>query len=141
MIALDIFCDWFTGRWNNRAQAHSNPRGQAYVMARHDRISDTEFRCVYHYHRDKTPYRDFTLSINGHDSDIILTDKETKLVYSLYNGVYTCHFDEVIKGKRYVFDSVLTNTFYRLNDQCFEGTRLVRGLETGEFYEFKKVTD
>ena len=89
MITLDIFCDWFTGNWNNRKQAYSNPKGQAYVMARHEKISDREIQCVYNYHRDKTPYRDFTLSVNAIDSDIILKDKNIELVYSLYGGVYT----------------------------------------------------
>ena len=139
MITLDIFCDWFTGSWNNRSQAYSNPRGQAYVLARHDRISETEFQCVYHYHREKTPYRDFTLSIHAIDNDIILRDRHIKLVYSLYGGAYTCRFDETFDGKRYVFDAVLGDGFYRLNDQCFEKGKLIRGLPTGEFYDFRKI--
>ena len=139
MITLDIFYDWFTGRWNNVNQAHSNPKGQAYVLARHERVSDREFQCVYNYHRDKTPYRDFTLTVDALDNDIILKDKQIKLVYSLYGGAYTCDFDQVLNKKRYVFQAVLGDGFYRLNDQCFEDGRLIRGLPTGEYYDFRKI--
>lgn len=142
-MVFDIFCDWFQGHWNNRTQAYNNPRGQAYVVAVHNRIAHDQFKCIYTRHRERMPYRDIELDVKNNNGEIVLSSVgkvRSELRFNLEGGTFVCNSKNIIDGKTYITQGYLNKEHYHMNDQCFdEKGKLIRGLENGEFYEFLKT--
>ena len=139
-MLMELFCDWFEGSFHNREQTYADPRSARYVMARHERSAENEFYCSYYYNRAKFPYREMLFKINSLDGDVHLTDSHgKKLIFVKDGSSFIANVDYRHNGKLYVFDAVLGKNRYRVNDRCYDGEDLVRGLESESWFEFKKV--
>lgn len=75
---LDLFCEWFEGRFDNWTQASSNPTKWAHIFVTHEKIGDRKYRTSnrYNYQPDK-PYREQEVEVTapwvlGATEDIII---------------------------------------------------------------------
>jgi len=140
-MLIDLFSEWFAGRFNNRRQTFADPRSAAYVIAHHERTFENQFRCSYYHHRAKSPYRVMLFDMNYHHGAIHLTDhKGSKLVFSNEGSSFIANSNKRINNKVYVYRAVLTKDLYRVNDQCYAlSGELVRGLPEESWFEFNKA--
>ena len=83
---LDLFCEWFEGRFENWTQASSNPTKWAHIFVTHEKIGDRKFRTSnrYNYQPDK-PYREQEVEVTapwvlGATEDIPPQEKTLELV-------------------------------------------------------------
>ena len=75
---LDLFCEWFEGRFDNWTQASTNPTKWSHIFVTHEKIGDRKFRTSnrYNYQPDK-PYREQEVEVTapwvlGATEDIII---------------------------------------------------------------------
>ena len=107
-MLMELFCEWFTGSFNNRDQVYADPRSARYVMARHERTAENEFYCSYYYQRAKFPYREMEFKMNYLDGDIHLVDHTgKKLVFSKDGSCFISSTQHRHNGKLYIFDCCL----------------------------------
>ena len=46
---LDLFCEWFEGRFDNWTQASSNPTKWAHIFLIHEKIGDRKYNTSNRY--------------------------------------------------------------------------------------------
>lgn len=141
-MLMELFCDWFEGQFNNRKQTLNKPREAQYVIARHERTAPCEFYCSYSYQKSRFPYRELDFLVQYSDGEVFLTDRITRahLKFKHEGSTFTCYTEHRTEEKLYIYQAVLGENFYEVNDRCYDksGT-LIRGLPEDTFFEFKKV--
>ncbi len=74
-MELDLFEQWFEGKFDNWGQASSNPTKWAHIFVKHEKIDDHKFltSSTYNYSPGK-PYREQVVEIiqPSHDQVIVL---------------------------------------------------------------------
>ena len=141
-MLMELFCDWFEGQFNNRLQTLNNPREAQRIIARHERTSTHEFYCRYSLHNSKFPYRELLFNLKYGNGEVVLTDhiNGSSLNFKHVGSRFVCHTERRIDDKLYIYHGILSEGFYRVNDQCYDSKNsLVRGLPDETFFELKKV--
>lgn len=140
-MLMDLFFDWFCGSFNNRMQTFEYPKESRYVLARHERLYENLIECSYYYHRNKTPYRKVLFNVNYENGSVYLTDDTGKQVIFNHNASsFVSQTEHRVNNKVYVYNAVLTDGLYRVNDQCYDASGdIVRGLPDKSWFEFVKV--
>lgn len=136
---IELFCDWFEGRWANTMQVMHNPRSAAYVHVLHDRISEDTFHCSYRYNRSRFPYREYNCAIWHNDGEIIVKTEGADLNFQLESGCFRHRSTE--SGINYIErDIYLGQDHYHVMDKCIDPQgNLLWGLEENQFFWFDRV--
>lgn len=141
-MLMELFCEWFEGQFNNRQQALNNPREAQNIIARHERTSNFEFYCSYSVMNSKFPYRELLFNMRYGEGVVYLTDNISgaSLNFKHKGSTFVCHSEHRTKDKLYIYDGVLGEGFYKVNDQCYDSDKtLLRGLPNDTFFDLKKA--
>ena len=91
-MELDLFCDWFEGKFDNWGQASSNPTKWAHIFVVHERIEERKFRTSSRYNYMDKPYREQVVEvtqphvIGAHVPIIIVKNPACDMVFSFVEG-------------------------------------------------------
>lgn len=137
---LDIFIDWFQGRWSNKTQSYRDPRSASLVYVEHVYTGDG-FICSYKYGRQKNPYRYFAASVYTYDGDIVLKNPTHDILFHMQTGGFVSKTQFTSNGIKYINEAYLGESHYHVKDQGFslENGKQLWGLSEGNFYEFRKI--
>lgn len=141
-MLMELFSDWFEGRFNNRQQALNNPREAQSIIARHERTDQYQFYCSYSIMGSKFPYRELEFDMKYGEGVVFLTDhiSGASLNFKHKGSTFLCHSEHRVKDKLYIYTGVLGEGFYKVNDQCYDSSKsLVRGLPNESFFDLKKT--
>jgi hypothetical protein len=83
---IDKFCEYFEGTFENKMQAMSYPTQFAMIELIHEKISDTQFRCVQRYYIDKNEYRRTVIEIIPQGTSILVKNYKEKNELTYLSG-------------------------------------------------------
>ena len=69
---IDIFCEYFEGKFENKIQAMSYPIKFAMIELIHEKLDDNKFRCIQRYYVDKQEYRRAVIEVIAQDTTILV---------------------------------------------------------------------
>ncbi len=62
-LELNLFCQWFEGKFDNWEQASSNPTKWAHIYITHERVDERKFLTSSRYNYSNKPYREQEVEI------------------------------------------------------------------------------
>ena len=145
-MMLEVFLDWFTGSWNNREQAQSNPTLCNFIQVQHLPLSDNFVRCLYTYNKEKVPYRDVIVEVLQKDHLIYVKNPIMDLHFRLQNGVFVTHESHPIhnngRDELLVTKAVLGKDHYFVNDSGYDPNtgKHLWGLSEDNYFFFKRIS-
>ena len=94
-VELDLFCDWFEGKFDNWGQASSNPTEWAHIFVVHERLEERKFKTSSRYNYMDKPYREQIVEvtqpyvIGAHVPIIIVKNPACDMIFSyIENGKF-----------------------------------------------------
>lgn len=75
---IDLFYEWFEGKFTNRIQAFSYPSKYAYIVVEHRRVNNHGlfYGEQAYFNKTRTPYRQFVLQISERRGKIVVRNME-----------------------------------------------------------------
>ena len=94
-LELNLFCQWFEGKFDNWEQASSNPTKWAHIYITHERVDERKFLTSSRYNYSDKPYREQEVEITqphvigDHVGIIIVKNPACDMIFSyIENGKF-----------------------------------------------------